>query len=78
MAAQEKSSFYDRLGGVSNIATVVDDLIDRVMVGDRLKPTPGDERLTIEPRQPGLRNRTGVPGRRRTTTVFGPYNARFV
>jgi hypothetical protein len=28
----EKPSLYDRLGGVYNIATVADDLIDRVMV----------------------------------------------
>jgi hemoglobin len=27
----EKSSLYDRLGGVYSIATVVDDFIDRVM-----------------------------------------------
>ena len=37
MAVQEKPSLYDRLGGVYNIATVVDDLIDRVMVDDRLR-----------------------------------------
>ena len=36
MQAQEKPSLYDRLGGVYNIATVVDDLIDRVMVDPRL------------------------------------------
>jgi hypothetical protein len=29
MPAQEISSLYDRLGGLYNIATVVDDLIDR-------------------------------------------------
>jgi len=31
MLDQEKASLYDRLGGLYNIATVVDDLIDRVM-----------------------------------------------
>jgi hemoglobin len=33
-------SLYDRLGGVYNIATVVDDLIDRVMVDERLNANP--------------------------------------
>ena len=36
----EKPSLYDRLGGVYNIATVVDDLIDRVMVDPRLNANP--------------------------------------
>src|SRR5215813_5779643 len=45
MPAQEeplldKPSLYDRLGGVYNIATVVDDLIDRVMVDPRLNANP--------------------------------------
>ena len=40
MQAQEKPSLYDRLGGVHNIATVVDDLIDRVMVDGRLNANP--------------------------------------
>ncbi len=30
------TSLYERLGGIYNIATVVDDFIDRVMVDDRL------------------------------------------
>jgi hemoglobin len=36
----EKKSLYDRLGGVYSIATVVDDLIDRVMVDARLNVNP--------------------------------------
>ncbi len=36
----EKPSLYDRLGGVYNIATVVDDLIDRVMNDPRLNANP--------------------------------------
>ena len=40
MQAQEKPSLYDRLGGVYNIATVVDDLIDRIMVDARLNANP--------------------------------------
>ena len=33
-------SLYDRLGGIYNIATVVDDLIDHVMVDPRLNANP--------------------------------------
>jgi hemoglobin len=33
-------SLYDRLGGVYNIATVIDDLIDRVMADPRLNANP--------------------------------------
>jgi hemoglobin len=40
MQQQEKPSLYDRLGGVYNIATVVDDLIDRVMTDPRLNANP--------------------------------------
>jgi hemoglobin len=40
MPDQEKSSLYDRLGGLYNIATVVDDLIDRVMADPRLNANP--------------------------------------
>src|SRR5258708_26057761 len=36
----EKSSHYDRLGGVYSIATVVDDFIDRIMVDPRLNANP--------------------------------------
>ena len=34
------ASLYDRLGGIYNIATVVDDFIDRIMVDDRLNANP--------------------------------------
>ena len=40
MQVTERPSLYDRLGGVYNIATVVDDLIDRVMVDPRLNANP--------------------------------------
>ena len=36
MQAQEEPALYDRLGGIYNIATVVDDFIDRIMVDPRL------------------------------------------
>jgi hemoglobin len=40
MQAPAKPALYDRLGGVYNIATVIDDLIDRVMVDPRLNANP--------------------------------------
>src|SRR2546428_9010077 len=40
MHPAEKPSLYDRLGGVYNIAVVVDDLIDRVMADPRLNANP--------------------------------------
>jgi hemoglobin len=40
MQAQEKPSLYDRLGGVYNIAPVVDDFMDRIMVDPRLNAIP--------------------------------------
>ena len=39
-AAVQTPTLYDRLGGVYNIATVVDDLIDRIMVDPRLNANP--------------------------------------
>jgi hemoglobin len=40
MQTQDKPSLYDRLGGIYNIATVVDVLIDKVMVDPRLNANP--------------------------------------
>jgi hemoglobin len=40
MEPDKSSSLYDRLGGVYSIATVVDDLIDRVMSDARLNSNP--------------------------------------
>ncbi len=40
MQPAEKLSLYERLGSVYSIATVVDDLIDRVMVDPRLNANP--------------------------------------
>jgi len=34
------STLYERLGGVYSIATVIDDLIDRIMVDPRLNANP--------------------------------------
>ena len=46
-------SLYDRLGGIYNIATVVDDLIDRVM---------GDPRLNANPRVDEAHHRVSPSG----------------
>ena len=40
MATQDSPNLYQRLGGVYSIATVVDDLIDRVMADPRLNANP--------------------------------------
>ncbi len=40
MQPTEKPSLYDKLGSVYSIATVVDNLIDRVMVDPRLNANP--------------------------------------
>ncbi len=40
MQPAEKPSLYDRLGGVYSIATVIDDLVDRIMVDSRLNANP--------------------------------------
>lgn len=53
MQEQNRPSLYDRLGGVYNIATVVDDFIDRIMV---------DERLNANPRVDEAHHRVSPPG----------------
>ncbi len=53
MQPQDKPSLYDRLGGVYNIAPVVDDLIDRVM---------GDPRLNANPRVDEAHHRVSAAG----------------
>jgi hemoglobin len=40
MQGPDKPALYDRLGGVYNIATVVDDFIDRVMNDARMNANP--------------------------------------
>ena len=40
MATQDSPNLYERLGGVYSIATVLDDLIDRVMADRRLNANP--------------------------------------
>jgi hemoglobin len=48
-----QASLYDRLGGVYNIAAVVDDLIDRVMA---------DARLNVNPRVDEAHHRVSAAG----------------
>lgn len=40
MTISHQSSLYERLGAVYNIATVLDDFINRIMVDSRLNATP--------------------------------------
>src|SRR6201997_1117152 len=40
MSTQDLPTLYERLGGIYSIATVVDDLIDRVMADPRLNANP--------------------------------------
>jgi hemoglobin len=40
MQSDQFPSLYDRLGGVYSVATVVDDLINRVMTDERLNKNP--------------------------------------
>src|SRR3981081_4506174 len=40
MATQDSPNLYERLGGIYSIATVVEDLIDRVMADPRLNANP--------------------------------------
>ena len=49
----QPTSLYERLGGIYNIATVVDDFIDRIMV---------DERLNANPRVDEAHHRVSPPG----------------
>lgn len=40
MQPQDKTTLYERLGGVYSIAVVVDDFIDRIMADSRLNANP--------------------------------------
>ena len=53
MSEHPAPSLYDRLGGVYNIAVVVDDFIDRIMA---------DERLNANPRVDEAHHRVTPPG----------------
>ena len=53
MQGKDTPTLYDRLGGIYNIATVVDDFIDRVM---------GDPRLNANPRVDEAHHRVSPAG----------------
>jgi hemoglobin len=53
MQTPAQPTLYDRLGGIYNIATVVDDFIDRIMV---------DPRLNANPRVDEAHHRVSPPG----------------
>ena len=40
MSTQDSPSLYERLGGVYSIATVMDNLVDRIMIDSRLNANP--------------------------------------
>ena len=52
---QASPSLYDRLGGVYNIATVVDDFIDRIMVDPRLNKNPAVDEAHHRVSPPGFK-----------------------
>jgi hemoglobin len=49
----QPTSLYERIGGIYNIATVVDDFIDRIMV---------DDGLNVNPRVDEAHHRVSPPG----------------
>jgi hemoglobin len=55
MAGNNQPSLYERLGGVYNIATVVDDFIDRIMVDPRLNANPRVEEAHHRVSPPGFK-----------------------
>jgi hemoglobin len=55
MTAAETSSLYDRLGGVYNVATVVDDFVDRIMVDKRLNSNPRVDEAHHQVSPPGFK-----------------------
>jgi len=53
MVTSDQPSFYERLGSVYSIATVVNDIIDRIMT---------DSRLNANPRVDEAHHRVSPPG----------------
>lgn len=54
-AQSAEKSLYDRLGGVYNIAVVVDDFIDRLLVNDTLNANPAIKAARTRVPAPGLK-----------------------
>jgi hemoglobin len=55
MQPDQAPSLYDRLGGVYNIATVVDDFIDRIMTDARLNKNPAVDEAHHRVSPPGFK-----------------------
>lgn len=55
LGQEPEESLYDRLGGVYNIAAVVDDLIDRLAANEALNANPGIGSARVPARFPGLK-----------------------
>jgi hypothetical protein len=72
--ADTRPSLYDRLGGVYNIATVIDDFIDRIMHDDRLNKNPAVNEAPsgFSGRVQVSRDRNGVLGSQRSPAVHRP------
>lgn len=56
-AQEEGPSLYDRLGGVYNIASVVDDFIERLLVNDTLNANPAIDEARRRVAKAGLKYR---------------------
>jgi hypothetical protein len=79
MQPEEKPSLYDRLGGVYNIATVVDDLIDRVMAGPKTECQSSSGRSASSCATCGIQvfgDRDGLLGGGRSATIYGQVDVR--
>jgi hypothetical protein len=79
MQSADKPSLYDRLGGVYSIATVVDDLIDRVMADPRLNANPLVDEAHHRVPPAGIQvfgDRDGLLGCGRTAKIYGPVDGR--
>ena len=79
MEIESKPSLYDRLGGVYNIAVVVDDLIDRVMGDPRLNANPRVDEAHHRVSAQGFKSSghgNGLLGRGGATALFRAVNGR--
>ncbi len=54
-AERQKATLYERLGGIYNIAVVVDDFIDRIMVDPRLNANPAVNEAHHKVQPPGFK-----------------------
>jgi hypothetical protein len=79
MATSAKESLYERLGGVYNIADVVDDFIDRIMVDPRLNANPAVDEAHHRVSKAGFKYLVTEMlwlGRGRSATIFWTLDVR--